>query len=32
LLPLLALYEMSIVLMRLAERRQKTRVTHVAKR
>ena len=32
LLPLLALYEMSIVLMRLAERRQKTSVTHVAKR
>jgi sec-independent protein translocase protein TatC len=32
LLPLLALYETSIVLMRLAERRQKTRVTHVAKR
>jgi len=32
LLPLLALYEMSIVLMRLAERRQKTGVTQVAKR
>jgi sec-independent protein translocase protein TatC len=32
LLPLLALYEMSIVLMRLAERRQKPRGTHIAKR
>jgi sec-independent protein translocase protein TatC len=32
LLPLLALYEMSIVLMRIAERRQKPHVTHVAKR
>jgi sec-independent protein translocase protein TatC len=32
LLPLLALYEISIVLMRLAERRQKPHVTHIAKR
>jgi sec-independent protein translocase protein TatC len=32
LLPLLALYEVSIVLMRIAERRQRPRVTHVAQR
>jgi sec-independent protein translocase protein TatC len=32
LLPMLALYEMSIVLMRIAERRQNSRVTHAVKR